>query len=266
METLGMFLAPDGNMEDKIKALKEKVRTWTSQIRLGYIPTADAFHSISTRIMKTLEYPLCATTFTRKECNQLVKPIHDAAFPKAKLCRTLPHAIRYGSTDTLGLGLDNLYVTQGIDKVTIYMEEINGSSMSTPLLRSSMEWAIIHVGIGGKSLFDLDYTTYGHLLPRTWIRSLWEFVDEYKIHLPEYNFTLKKKRDGDIFLMEAFHRAGFSKRQLQALNRCRFFLQVETLSDITDGTGNQISKQAYDGKRTTYTSKIHDWPVQEQHN
>ena len=44
---------------------------------------------------------------------------------------------------------------------------------------------------------------------------------------------------------------------------CRLFLQVETLSDITDGTGNQICKQAYDGRRQMNPITVHDWPVQE---
>ena len=191
-----------------------------------------------------------------------MKPIHDAAFPKAKLCRTIPHAIRYGSKDTLGLGLDDLYATQGIDKVTFFMNEINGSSMSTPLLRSNIEWATIHVGIEENSLFDISFNDFGHLLPHTWIRSLWEFVDEYKITMPKWDYTLRKKRDGDIFLMDAFQRAGFTKRQLLPLNRCRIYLKVETLSDITDGTGDQISKQAYDGRQTAATLASHDWPVQ----
>ena len=82
-ETLGMFLAPDGNMQDQFKALQRKVNSWCTNIRTGSIPPQDAFHSISTNIMKTLEYPLCATTFTREECNKLVKPIHDSTFPKA---------------------------------------------------------------------------------------------------------------------------------------------------------------------------------------
>ena len=138
--------------------------------------------------------------------------------------------------------------------------------MTTPLLRANMEWAIIHVGIGEKSLFDIEFKSFGHLLPRTWIRSLWEFIEEYKINLPTYDFILKKKREGDIFLMEAFHLTGFNKHQLQQLNRCRLYLHAETLSDITDGTGNLISKQAYDGRRIPTSSSSHDWPVQEKPN
>ena len=85
-ETLGMFIAPDGTMRDQVKAMKSKVTTWTAHVRTGTIPPRDALRCISSTIMKTLEYPICATTLTRKECNKLVKPIHDAAFPKVRLC------------------------------------------------------------------------------------------------------------------------------------------------------------------------------------
>ena len=214
--------------------------------------------------MKTLEYPLCATTLTRQECNRLVKSIHDAAFPKAHLCRTIPHDIRYGSKDALGLGLDDLYISQGLDKIIFFMEEINGKSMSRPLLRANFEWAMIHVGIGEKSLFDINYNDFGHLLPRTWIKSLWEFVHIYKVKMPTYDFLLKQRRDGDLFLMESFHQTGFSKKQLIKLNRCRLYLQVELLSDITDGTGDRIHPSAYQGHRQHNSQSIHDWP--EQHN
>ena len=259
-ETLGMFMAPDGTMKDQNKAMKKKVTTWTSHVRSGTIPPRDALRCISSTITKTLEYPICVTTFTKKECNQLVKPIHDAAFPKVRLCRTIPHDIRYGAKDCLGLGLDDLYVSQGIDKVIFYIEEIDGNSMSRPLLRSNMEWAMIHIGIGNCSLFDINYDHFGHLLLRTWIRSLWQFVHEYKIRMPSYEHSINERRDNDKFLMKEFQKAGFSKKQLIKLNRCRFYLHVETLSDITDGKGDQISTLSYTGHKNHYESQLHDWP------
>ena len=62
-ETLGMFLAPDGNMDDQIKEFKDKkIKPWTSCIRSGNIPPKDAFQSISTTIMKSIEYPIHSKT------------------------------------------------------------------------------------------------------------------------------------------------------------------------------------------------------------
>ena len=134
--------------------------------------------------------------------------------------------------------------------------------MSTPILRANLEWAMIHVGIGNANIFDVDFSSFGHLLPRTWIKSLWQFVHEYGIKMPPYEHIIKHKREHDIFLMEAFHQAGFNKRELTRLNRCRLYLQVETLSDITDGTGDMILATIYNGNRTSFGIAVHDWPVQ----
>ena len=261
-ETLGMFIAPDGSMDDQMKALKKKVNKWTASIRSGIIPPKDAFDSISTTIMKTLQYPACATTFTRQECASLTKLIHDTALPKAHICRAIPNAIRYGTKDVLGLGLDDYYVNQGIDKVVFYLEHINSDTMSRCPLQANMEWAMIHVGIGASTIFDIDYSKFGHLLPQTWIKSLWEFVDTYSIQMPAYNHKLQLKREHDQFLMEAFHNANYSPKQLVRLNRCRQYLQVETLSDITNGMGDRICRQAYQGQRTYNFKRPYEWPEQ----
>ena len=85
-ETLGICLAPDGNMKHEFKRLQKKVKSWTTNIRTGRIPPMEAFSCISSTIMKSLQYSVVATTCSQDECNKLVRPIHDAAFPHARLC------------------------------------------------------------------------------------------------------------------------------------------------------------------------------------
>ena len=85
-ETLGICLAPDGNMKHEFKWLQKKVKLWTTNIRTGQIPAMEAFSCISSTIMKSLEYSVVTTTFSQDKCNKLVRPIHDAAFPHARLC------------------------------------------------------------------------------------------------------------------------------------------------------------------------------------
>ena len=143
-ETLGMFLAPGGSMKEQTKDMKKKkINPWISCVRSGNIPGKDAFNAIITTLIKSLKYPIRDTILSRKDCNKLVKPIHDAALPKARICRTIPQDIKYGSKDALGLRLDDLYIAQGIDKVIFYLEESNGNSMSRPLLQANIEWAVI---------------------------------------------------------------------------------------------------------------------------
>ena len=110
--------------------------------------------------MKTLEYPLCATTLSHSECTTLMGIVLNATLPKAHICRRIPSAVKYGSTDALGLGIRHLYDTQGIDKVILYCEYIRAKEMMGPLLRANLEWCLIHIGIGGKQLFDINYKDF----------------------------------------------------------------------------------------------------------
>ena len=134
--------------------------------------------------------------------------------------------------------------------------------MSGPLLHANLEWSLIHVGIGNKSLFKIDFDNFGCLLPRTWFKSLWKFTHLYDIKNPATEYTLQLQKAQDQFLMEAFYTQGYRKTKLKRLNKCRLFLQVSTLSDILDGTGNQFCKLYYEGKKDPYRKSTLDWPEQ----
>ena len=64
--------------------------------------------------------------------------------------------------------------------------------------------------------------------------------------------------------MDAFASAEpkFTPSELERLNRCRLYLKADTLSDITDGSGNFIGKQYSDGNRDPDRIIYHDWPEQ----
>ena len=61
--TLGMFAHPDGHMKGKVCYLRQKVLTWTDGLRTGKVSKHMAWYCLNATIMKTLEYPLVATTF-----------------------------------------------------------------------------------------------------------------------------------------------------------------------------------------------------------
>ena len=63
--------------------------------------------------------------------------------------------------------------------------------------------------------------------------------------------------------MKAFGDAGYRKKNLIKLNRCRLYLHVKTLSDITDGNGDRIRASSYNGEKCSmFNTATHDWPEQ----
>lgn len=78
--------------------------------------------------------------------------------------------------------------------------------------------------------------------------------------MPTYDHSLQLKRDNNQFLISVFYNSGYRNKQLIKLNRCRHYLQVDTLADIADGTGDQIDTCAYAGVHHHHASSSHDWP------
>ena len=66
----------------------------------------------------------------------------------------------------------------------------------------------------------------------------------------------------DRNLMECFVDNGYSGTTFAAINRCRLFLQVIHLSDVTTGDGKRICNNAYRGQKHVCLQAIYDWPAQ----
>ena len=78
------------------------------------------------------------------------------------------------------------------------------------------------------------------------------------------------QREGDKFLME--HMGKQYKGQnsiLQQLNRCRKFLQVTTLADITTASGKELCPWALSGTKDTNRPSTNTWinqgPIKKQY-
>ena len=63
METFGVFITPDGSLTSQFNTLLSKVRKWVRVLRVYLLPKDELYASINSTIMKTIEYPLVASTF-----------------------------------------------------------------------------------------------------------------------------------------------------------------------------------------------------------
>jgi len=52
------------------------------------------------------------TIFSQLEYNKLIKPLHEAVFPKARICKKKSFNLRYRYKELLRLGLEDLFTTQ----------------------------------------------------------------------------------------------------------------------------------------------------------
>ena len=188
--------------------MKKKATSWAYKILTGHLPAQYAWEYLSLIINKKLDYPLLALSLSNNECGELIAIIKDSGLPHSSIWKKSPLNFVHGTSDYIGIGMDDLYIIQGSYKIEIVHEFLSRSDMTGNLLRSEIEWSTIHVGIG-RGIFYLDYDLYVNILSRSWIKNLWNFAHEYGIYLPTSPSQLYLNREGDLFIMEKFYHSGF---------------------------------------------------------
>ena len=146
--------------------------------------------------MKKLEYPLLALTLEKEECNKIMSPILMGGLPRIGICRTMARSLVYAPIKYQGLGIQNLYITQGVQHVKAILNHIWQRTTTGSLILMSMEYVKMEVGIRG-SIFSKDYEIYGHLAEESWIQNTWKFLTETGIQIKDEisDFTLVREND-----------------------------------------------------------------------
>jgi len=150
-------------------------------------------------------WPLVTSTFTEKECEEIIKPILLVGLSRSNIVRTLSRAVVHGPTEYGGLALPNLYTEQGIYKIDRLCKfGANYKFIAGFLLRDSFEHVTLELGLPGNPL-DQEYQQWHHLVTDCWIKSGWKFLKENNIAITPTTPQLTTIRQCDSMLMQRFH-------------------------------------------------------------
>ena len=82
--TLGVRLAPGGNCRAEFKyLLQQRAKAWADAIQVGHLPRDLVWKSMTSTILRTLYYPLAATTFTKEQCKAIMAPLLKVGLPQS---------------------------------------------------------------------------------------------------------------------------------------------------------------------------------------
>jgi hypothetical protein len=120
-----------------------------------------------------------------------------------------------------------------------------------------LEFAKLECGCIGNVL-EQDYEQYhGTVMDKNWIKEIWSHLQLYdtKIQINGI-WTPKPGREGAISIMERITAPGiFTTRELHDINRCRLYLQVIFISEITDHSGHNIEDWVKQGHKQNSSIK-----------
>ena len=260
-KTLGVWLAPDGNNIEAVEKLTAVADNWASRVRSGHLSTSDAWLSLTTTVMKTLEYPLAALTLTKEECDSIMQPLLREGLPKIGLGRTFPRDVIHAPEAYQGIGLRPLFFTMSTRHVKAVMAHSQRQSLTGRLLRASIEWLKVESG-GAGPLFSQPFDFHGQYATDCLVKRVWQYVQMEGLRLEEDTPCIDARREGDQPFMSALRGMKLSQRKVRMLNQVRLYLQVHTVADVVTGDGRFITEAARRGQLDPWRERRSEWPIQ----
>jgi hypothetical protein len=89
-------MALDGNLNEQFDRLLTMVKQWSDRVRTSYLQKHDAAYGLKVTVLKKIEYALPAVNLSKAQCHKLMRPILQAALPKAGYNRNFPKEVIHG--------------------------------------------------------------------------------------------------------------------------------------------------------------------------
>ena len=258
--TLGVHCSPFGCMKRQVEKMTEQSKDWGCMMRAGHLDRQNTHIALDRTLWKTLSYPLSATTLSESECETIMRPALNVALSKMGLNRHFPRDLVFSPTHFQGLGIKHLYTLQAIAHLTDILNHQLQTSSTTILHRGTFEYLFLQLGIGSEFL-SFPRQAISTDIPLSVAKSLWFFCSKYQITVST-DINCEFLRENDSFIMEHLYQSNASDEELLTCNRCRIYLQVLTISEITTGDGLSLLTSSLRGERLCSPLRNWSWPKQ----
>ena len=154
----------------------------------------------------------------------------------------------YGPKELGGLEFFHLYDLQGYGQIECFLKYWRTPrSQSGQILRIVMSWIQYCAGVGWSVVQKTD-AKLPHL-ESSWITSMREYLNLMGASLELQDARLPQlQREHDSYIMDhVLDNAKFQPAQIKAINWCRMYLGVVTVSDIANAAGTHIQSAMYHG-------------------
>ena len=243
MNMLGVYLAPDGNMDDHVKYLRGKAESWANNMNQSRGNQSETWTALHRTIPFAMCYSLQATTLSKSECTYIMAPIYKKGLPLAGIAATIPTVIRTSLIPTGGLGLIDPYLHMGISQVETLITHLWKGTPTGRLIAISLEDIALEIGLS--TLWKPDAIRQGLLYSSTnsWIRHVLQFTLDHNIsiHLDGLLFPRYRSRDRTIMQLALQYTDKVSI--LRSINSVRMALHIVWLSEITNANGTCLDTE-----------------------
>jgi hypothetical protein len=262
--TLGVYISPSGSVTLAITKLKQISVEYATAITGSRLSRSAVLWSYLLYLIPKLTYSTPALTLTEQESHTIQSPSVVALLPKLNMNRNTNRQIVFGPTTLGGLELPTVYSTQSYGQLAYFTGHINLGNKTGKLLLISLTYLQLLSG-SRYPILQQSYKHYSLWIEQTWLTSFLAFLSKVRYRVTVSNQWVPTiQRRNDQSLMDHFQSLGYSATQLSTLNRCRLYLQVLFLSDLTSADGTVIIPACKQGQRLVDRISDLNWPIQER--
>ena len=261
-EMLGVYIAPNGSCQEQLRQMKDKARKYGELVRSNHLQRHEAWLGLTTMALKSIEYCLPATTLTKAECREVMWILIKAFLPAAGINRNMKSTVIHAPPAMQGLGLQDIYLTQGINHINDIVEHTWKKGITGQFITASMEFLRLELGVN-IDILNSSYDKYKSLvLTSSWITNSWEFASQCGISVGVNVARVEEARYNDKPIMELIlDHDDIHTEEIVCANECRMYLKVFNISEIVTGDGRRITTSAWEGYRDTDNkAKDLQWP------
>ena len=186
----------------------------------------------------TVKYILQGSSLNNKELCEVSNSTKHLFLQKMRYSKTMARDIVAGSPELGGLGMMDLYIEQGLLNLQILFKAMADCQIAGDITRITIRKWKWHLGTG-KDPFQEHKNGYSHNESQ-WLHSVRAFSVQYNITIHSGNNEFPLQRVNDRYIMEWAEEMGFSQFELRFLIHCQLYLNVMSISDITNESGSSL--------------------------
>lgn len=206
----------------------------------AHLPSHLVMISYHLQLWTALRYGLGTLTNSISQAEECLSKLDYQLLPLIGVNRNITKGWRTLHPAFGGIGLLSLATEQLICRLNMLLFHYDISSIVGDKLTCSLHWLQLQIGCSGNPLLR-DFDTWGHLAPNSWASRLWESLQTYRAITLYMKFDeIPHPRTNDQTIMDFLQNFITSKHQLLQINRCRCFLRLLFLSDITLADGKSV--------------------------
>ena len=259
---LGVHQTPMGDFSAHIQILKSKADTFSGYLKSPRLKPSDVRVFHKTIYGPSMRYSLAAIAADEEELEQIQTKIIPSIVQRLGFSSKLPTAIRHGPREMGGLGLLDLRTEGGLEMIKYFRHAVYSDSQVGRLLLLQLQTSQLESGLPNP-LLEEPTLSIPYLTP-TWILSMRQFLSNHNITI-----TLTGVEDTplryptDQHIMNLDHLTHLQPGEKIDLNLVRMYLQVKTLSDLSDPSDRaKIPTWALTATRPSGFSSLPHWPRQ----